>query len=210
MNLDSIPVVTGLDSLCFRTPVKVDLNSANSSLAGLVATLGIRDHIQSKLSSSAGVFAINLTHIPGLTGVHRFSKYSGQHNLLLADKVNESMFLHRLAEIRNTYIASIMDQVIAYHKTTYGTEFIGRTQIVWSLAGLCDYPLHNDPHTPHRYHIPLQTDPNFNWIFSRNNQLCKLHMPADGGVWYLNPVDLTHTVRHTGTVPRIHLLMTTV
>jgi hypothetical protein len=210
MNVDALPAVNEIESLCARIPITADIAIANSELADLTLKLRINRHIQEALLGPTGVYSINLTHLPGLQGHHRFSKYTGQHSLLLADKVNESMFIYRLAEIKNTYIAEVMNKVIAYHKDTYGTEFKGRTQIVWSLAGLCDYPLHTDPHTPHRYHIPLQTDPNFNWVFSVDDELCKLHMPADGGIWYLNPVKLIHTVRHTGTVPRIHLLMTTV
>ena len=210
MNINTLPVVEEIESLCFKVPPTFDLAVATAALAKLVSTLQLTHHIQDKLKSPAGVYAINITHIPGLLGASRFSKYTGQHNALLADNVNESMFLFRLNEIKDTYLSAIMDNVIAYHKATYGTDFIGRCQIIWSLAGVCDYPLHNDPHTPHRYHIPLQTDLNFNWIFVQDDKLCKLHMPADGRIWYVNPVKLTHTVRHTGTVPRIHLLMTTV
>ena len=210
MNIDTLPVVTEIESLCFKIPPAFNLAMATTALSELVETLQLKQHIQDKLESPAGVFSMNLTHIQGLRGIDRFAKYTGQHNLLLADNVTEGMFLYRLAEVKNTYLSTIMDNVIAYHQYTHGTPFNGRAQIVWSLAGLCDYPLHNDPHTPHRYHIPLQTDPNFNWIFVHDDELCKLHMPADGGIWYLNPVELTHTVRHTGTTPRIHLLMTTV
>jgi len=210
MDLSYIPAVEEIESLCFKIPPTFDLALATTALAEVVETLQLKQHIQSKLESPVGAFSMNITHIPGLRGISRFGKYTGQHNSLLDNNVSEGMFLYRLAEIKNTYLSVIMDNVISYHRRTYNTDFVGRSQIVWSLAGLCDYPLHNDPHTPHRYHIPLQTDPNFNWIFVQNEKLCKLHMPADGGIWYLNPVELTHTVRHTGTVPRIHLLMTTV
>ena len=58
-----------------------------------------------------------------------------------------------------------------------------------------------------RYHIPIQTNP---WSYigiQRKNELPEVkHLPADGGVWFINQ-GWKHSAWNLGQTDRIHLIV---
>ncbi len=151
--------------------------------------------------------SINLTHLEGLTGPDRFTKYSSNHGSLKAAGVSEADFKILPPEIKNIYMGECIRRVQTYHLERFGTPFVGRNQLAWVNPGAC-FRMHTDQHTLHRYHIPIYTDPMCYWIFIEDSVEKVKHMPADGSVWYVNPVSTPHSVANMGTRPRCHLLMT--
>lgn len=59
--------------------------------------------------------------------------------------------------------------------------------------------IHNDPHTPYRIHIALETDPSILWLFiDENNKAHQIHQPADGVPVLIE----TGITRHSVMIPR--------
>ncbi len=156
------------------------------------------------------VATVNLTHLPGLSGPDRWLKHNGSHLRTKSEGVDEHDFTELLSELDGLYLKDVMLSIFGRHEQTFGVPFQGRCQIIGSSAGF-SYPMHTDPHTKHRYHIPIQTDRHFYFMFE--NKLVEdtslVRMPADGRIWYLNPLDVVHTIVHVGTQPRIHVMLTT-
>jgi hypothetical protein len=58
--------------------------------------------------------------------------------------------------------------------------------------------LHNDPHTPHRIHIALKSDPAVKWKLVDGDDIYKIHQPVDG-----SPVLIeTGRTQHQVIVPK--------
>jgi hypothetical protein len=152
--------------------------------------------------------ARNLMYVPGQTGLDRYRGVhaGGSISELRSAGLNESDFTELLEECKGLYIESVINDIRAYH----GTLFCGRVQPIWVDAGR-SYPLHKDDHVSHRYHIPLITNTECYWMFETDVGVQhKLHMPADGSVWYVDPYNIKHTVINNGTTPRLHLMLTSV
>lgn len=152
--------------------------------------------------------AVNINHIPGLVGSDHWFKFSGNKYALQKANVEESAFTELCSELRGTYVEEVINTIEQFHYETFKQRFSGRYQLLWVNPGAC-YPLHRDFHTPHRYHIPIVTNPEALWILRDHEEFTLLHMPADGRAWYLNPVQQEHTVVNLGNASRYHLLMTT-
>lgn len=154
-----------------------------------------------------GMAALNLTHAEGVTGLDRFFKHTG-NRLALADAgLDEGQFVVLPKEVESTFIGRTIKMVEDYHFEKFGSPFKGRCQFIWIDPGSC-YPLHVDTHTPHRYHIPIHTHHRCWWVFYQDTEIDLLHMPADGRIWYLDPIQREHSVANFSLVPRLHLLMT--
>lgn len=187
---------------------RFDLSKLSKSVDTLFERLGLFN-IQYFLGhlNDHPVYTINLTHKPELLGVDRWRKHRGNHLSLQRQGVREIDFTESLEELSGTYLLKAMEAIKEKHLESFGTPFVGRCQIIASRSGHC-YPMHRDPHTPHRYHVPLMTDPRCFWIFEDEISFDMMHMPADGRAWYLNPVQVNHTLVHVGQQPRLHILMT--
>jgi hypothetical protein len=154
-----------------------------------------------------GMAALNLTHAEGVVGLDRFFKHTG-NRLALADAgLDEGQFVVLPKEVESTYIGRTIKMIEDYHFEKFNTPFKGRCQFIWVDPGSC-YPLHVDTHTPHRYHIPIHTNSRCWWVFCQNEEIDLLHMPADGRIWYLDPIQREHSVANFSLTPRLHLLMT--
>lgn len=59
--------------------------------------------------------------------------------------------------------------------------------------------VHNDPHTPYRIHIALETDPSILWLFfDENNRIHPIHQPANGVPVLIE----TGITRHSVKIPK--------
>jgi hypothetical protein len=148
-------------------------------------------------------FAINLTHLPHLTGDARRNTYTGDHRSVKKQGVNEGDFVEMLAELEGLYLGQVFNDILRIH----GKPFQGRTQLSWRGPGSF-YQFHTDPHTAYRYHVPIVTNDKCYWVFKNKEQLIKLLMPADGRAWYLDPTKIKHTFINDSNTARLHLLMT--
>lgn len=202
MNVDS------LEPYCFPTELTVDLAKLKVSVSELLNSIGIDiGGITEECKQKFG-FTVNLTHAPGVTGKDRFLANSENHTTLTLRGVSESSFTETPPELTGTYLEEVMGEIRNFHKASRGVPFVGRSQLIW-VSGGNGYDFHKDYHTPHRYHIPIFTNSKCLWFFRRRGVVSSLHMPADGRVWYLDPVNIEHTVKNNGNEPRLHLLMTT-
>lgn len=185
-----------------------DITKLYDSVKELLLRLNVdEEYFTSKLSLHNPVITFNLTHIKGLVGADRWDKYKESHSLLKEQEISEEDFTETLSELENLYVKEIIDNVFDNHQKVFNREFRGRCQLIWSQPRF-GYALHRDYHTKHRYHIPVYTDPEFFWLFEKDLDYSMVHMPADGRVWYLNPVDVKHTIMHLGRKNRLHILLT--
>lgn len=198
------------DDSCKPVPVTVNLeklqNTATLFTQKLFELGGAAFDAWNASKNTYGLAAMNLTHHPKVTGRDRFFKYTG-NRLALGDSMTEAEFVVKPREVVSCYIGEVMQLIESYHLERFGKPFVGRCQFIWVYPGRC-YPLHIDEHTPHRYHVPVFTDPKCLWVFRKDEQFSLVHMPADGRVWYLDPVQQEHTVANFGHNVRLHLLMT--
>ena len=193
--------VQNIPDVCYPIELTVDIGRLIGDVSIIKNRIGFLDD---GMKSPSGVgTSINLTHLPGLTGESAWRQHSGQHSRLKADYIDEIDFTERLWAIKDLYINQVMDMIIDIH----GRPFVGRSQLVW-LYPRQYYPPHRDHHTPHRYHVAIETNDACRWVFLSDTETFDLHMPADGRVWYLDPISMKHTIRNGGTVPRLHILMT--
>lgn len=192
---------------CYPTYDQIDLIRLNLEISKLFLALGISKDIFLEGLKTNPVVPLNISYLPGLHGKDRWNKHCGRHFAVKAAMVSETDFTEFLSELKDTYIEEVLNNIFLQHLKKFGTKFQGRCQIVASRPTHC-YSIHRDFHTNHRYHIPLETDDNFLWLFKSSRDINAVHMPADGRIWYLNPKDIEHTVCHLGTVPRMHILLT--
>jgi hypothetical protein len=203
--------VTDLYPQCFPIGYKVDVNQLLLDCYELVNRLGI--DYQSYINATKLAQSINLTHLPNLQGTDRWKLGKGNHPEVLSLGMNELEYTEHLQETQDLYLGKLVHEIYKLHKDRVGTDFQGRAQLVW-LHPKQKFHLHNDPHTPHRYHVPIITNEHCFWLFksnqlenSRVSKLHKLHMPV-GDVWYVDPVTLEHTFVNNSSTHRLHLLLT--
>jgi hypothetical protein len=206
-------ITDNLEKLCYPIDVQVDIKKLRNSIEEFFSRIGITEEfftneLTGLILPKRAIVTCNLSHLPELTGNDRWLKHRSDHNTVLSEGVKEEDFSEFLEELNGLYIKDVIDQVLQNHFENFKTRFQGRCQFIWSRPTHC-YRLHRDPHTKHRYHIPVYTDENFLWIFEKEDRDMNLiHMPANGNVWYLNPRNVKHTVSHMGSVNRLHILLT--
>ena len=194
--------------ICYPIELNTNLNHLNESVSTLFIRLGISKELFFKDLEKDLIITLNLSHLPTLQGTDRWKKHAGNHPSVKAESVSEIDFTQFLTEMDDLYIKKVIDDVFAYHEIKFGKKFQGRCQLIASRAPQC-YKIHRDLHTTHRYHIPLETDERFLWLFEDDDKdITLLHMPADGRTWYLNPITAKHTVIHVGSAIRFHILLT--
>lgn len=91
---------------------------------------------------------------------------------------------------------------------TIGRDIVHRTRFA-KLAPQSSIKPHIDYNTEYgvRLHIPITT--NLGCSFGgidHNGETIKAHMPADGGVWYINP-GVKHWARNDGDTERVHMIV---
>jgi hypothetical protein len=196
-----------LNDVCYPIDYSVDVGLIKKSIDQLFIDLQTsKNHFVEEIKKY-GFSTLNLTHLKELEGAERWKKYRGNHQAVRAEGVDEKNFSVLLDEITDSYIGKIIKDLQHFHLEKNKTIFQGRCQLIWIGPGRC-YPLHVDSHTPDRYHIPVETDPNCWFIFQGKTEVTTVHLPADGRVWYLNPQKQKHTVAHLGHISRLHLLLT--
>jgi hypothetical protein len=191
--------VTKIANICYPIEYQVDIQLLLDSTNELLARLG--NPVNAAVS--AGGFSVNLTHLPQLTGSDRWSKYTGNGYRLMEEGVNACDFTQHLEEAQDLYIGQVIRNIYQLHPG----GFQGRASLAWRDPKSL-FPLHQDLHTPHRYHIALMTNPQCYWLFRNQQGFKKLHMPADGRVWYVDPTKLLHTFINASDYTRLHLLLT--
>lgn len=194
-----------IPKFCYPISYQVDYDQLYTSINILLGRLGLDMEEINKRCTTEFAFTVNLTHKPELTGRDRWAKYSGSHADVAVQGVEEVSFDTHLDEIKDLYLGEVLQNVYNQHEGV----FQGRAQLIW-LGAHQKYVMHRDPHTPDRYHIPIITNVLCNWVFGikQDTELVTLHMPADGRVWYLNPVALKHTFVNDSNIARLHLLLT--
>lgn len=195
--------INNLPPFCYPLSMTVDINLLLDSVNILLTRLGLSFTEINELCKTQRGFAINLTHLPGLLGQDRWKNHTGLHPGLKKQGISESEFSTHLHESQDLLIGKLIHDIYAQHSG----KFQGRVQLGW-LSANNSYPLHIDPHTPHRYHVPLITNEKCFWLLRTSEEVYKLHMPADGRVWYLDPTNLEHSVRNESDIARLHLLLT--
>ena len=195
--------INTLPPYCYPLDMKVDMNLLLDSVDVLLTRLGLSLTEINELCKTRRGFSINLTHLPVLQGADRWNLYTKLHPELKKQGVCESNFSTHLLESQDLLIGKLIHDIYAQHPG----KFQGRVQLGW-LSGNNSYPFHTDPHTPHRYHVPLITNEKCFWLLRNSEEVYKLHMPADGRVWYLNPTKLEHSVINESDSARLHLLLT--
>jgi len=196
--------VKSIPGYCYPISYQVDYDRLYSSINTLLSRLGLSMADINKRCLTEFAHTINLTHQLGLTGDDRWKKYAGGHRAVARQGAHEVDFVQHLDEIKDLYLGQVLRDVYDQHPGL----FQGRAQLIW-LGAKQRYDMHRDPHTPNRYHIPIITNTLCYWVLAEpNKEPVKLHMPADGRVWYLNPVALEHTFINDSNVPRLHILLT--
>lgn len=191
--------VSTLEPYCYPLDdITVDIPKLCSSIITLLDRLSLDIN---EINSKSG-FAVNLTHLPGLTGEEAWRKYSADHARLAEQNINEGDFTEHLAAASDLYVAEVVHSLYRRHG-----NFKGRCQLVW-LGARNGYNFHTDPHTPNRYHVPIITNKDCYWLFKDAVDVYKLHMPADGRAWYLDPINIKHTFHNGSDISRLHLLLT--
>jgi len=197
--------VHSIPEYCYPIDYCVDYDRLYNSIIELLSRLGCSmDQINQRCRTEFG-YTINLTHQPGLIGTDRWAKFTGSHYAVARHGVREVDFVQHLAEAQDLYIGQVIRDIYRLH----GGHFQGRAQLIW-LGANQQYNMHKDPHTPNRYHIPVVTNELCYWKLAKqlDDEPVTLHMPADGRVWYLNPVAMYHTFINESNVPRLHVLLT--
>jgi len=206
--MNDTTIIKELPPYCFQLDYTVDYHRLMSSLAILMNRINQDiDTIHDKLLN--GIFkgyCLNLTHLPDITGDDRFLKHTGKHGVVKSEGVDEKDFSEHLIEAEDLYIGQVIHDLYTQHTG----KFQGRANLLW-LGPNRRYDFHNDPHTPHRYHVPLITNEECYFLL-RNGSLAsntnyRIHMPA-GTAWYLDPVNMYHTFVNNSNTPRLHLLLT--
>jgi hypothetical protein len=201
------PMIKSIPDICYPIKYVVDQERLTRACETFLAALWSDPKAQETFLHGGPFATVNLNHVAGLVGRERFFKYSGNRFALEAAGLTERDFTVLASNFDGTYIKTVINAIEQEHLSTYGTPFVGRYQLLWVNPMAC-YPLHIDKGTPHRYHVPIKTNPNCMWLFRQQGKIAGLHMPADGRVWYVNPVAIEHTVANFGDTPRYHLLMT--
>jgi len=195
-------ILNQIENICYNIPIQCNIDIALLDLDNLFYQLGItEDYIEKNRT-------INLSHLPELKNEDRWKKYSGNHFTVSNDNKREGDFVKFLDELTGSYLKEIIDKIYDYHLKKFDAPFAGRAQLITLPPGVC-YTLHRDLHTKHRYHIPLKTHKDIVWMFKNDNEDPKLlHMPADGNIWYLDPITIKHTVMNMSPIHRWHILLT--
>ena len=188
---------------CFPIDYKIDTAKLYESVVILFQRLGSSIQEVNDILKKQKAFAINLTHLPNLTGDARWKAHTGTHDLVKKEGVKEGDFVEVLAELEGLYLGQVFNDILRIH----GKPFQGRTQLSWRGAGSL-YQFHTDPHTANRYHVPIVTNDKCYWVFKNKEEFIKVTMPADGRAWYVDPTKLKHTFINDSNEARLHLLMT--
>lgn len=197
-----------LPGFCEPVGLQFDAARMNASVDAFLKELFQANNMDLEKYTRNAFATVNLTHMPHVTGRDRFFKYTGNKYALMKNNIEEKNFTLLPIEVERTYFGKMIRQIEQYHLKKFGTPFVGRYQLIWVNSMSC-YPLHVDKHTPHRYHVALKTNPDCWWVFrDKTEDISLMHMPVDGRVWYLDPIQQEHSVANMGQTPRCHLLMT--
>jgi hypothetical protein len=196
-------LIESIPELCYPISITADIEQIQQDIDLLLSKFDkSREEIYKKCETDIG-WAMNLTHLPSLLGTDRPFKHTQQHEFLKSRNILENEFTELLDEVKDLYLGKLIQQIIERHNG----EFRGRCQLVW-LASNKSYGLHKDGHTPNRYHLPIVTDKKCYWHLKHQGKDYNLHMPADGRVWYFNPVALEHNFFNDSAGPRLHMILT--
>lgn len=200
--MNDIKIVKDLKPYCFQLDYKIDYIRLMGSVSILMDRIGQNmETINNRMLNGDRGYCLNLTHLPGITGDDRFLKHTGKHGVVKSEGVAEKDFSEHLSEMQDLYIGQVVRDLYEQHDG----KFQGRANLLW-LGPNRQYAFHNDPHTPHRYHVPLITNEECYFLL-RNTETYRIHMPA-GTAWYLDPIRVDHTFVNNSETPRLHLLLT--
>ena len=157
----------------------LDLNARDTSTSFTTAKKYV-DDVNYDFSLYRGISK----YVPDNRKIKVYSDGEFDHDIVYWPKILENTYMKELGD----YFAKILNV----------THYRARASYYNSLDRAFIGELHNDPHTPHRIHIALKTDPNVKWLLAdQNNNTHYIHQPADG-----SPVLLeTWCTKHQVIVP---------
>jgi hypothetical protein len=109
---------------------------------------------------------------------------------------------------RNSYCLGYVNEVMDLVEKHVG--HVTRTRYAVLMPGE-EIKEHRDINTDKaiRIHVPLMTDQDVVFGVRGKKTLVEQHMPADGGVWFINQ-GFPHYVKNNSDKPRVHLVMSVV
>ena len=113
---------TEIPDYCYPIDYTIDRKEFNNSIEILLKRLSFDPHVVSE-----PVFGMNLNHLPELTGVDRYTKYTNKRSTLLEHGITEHDFTEYLTELSDLYVG----QVISDIKKQHSKDFQGRTMLLW-------------------------------------------------------------------------------
>jgi hypothetical protein len=153
-------------------------------------------------------FDLNLSYKPGLTGKDRYLKNRGHISWQTEQGYFPGDATEFLEELDGLYIKTIIDSLIEWHETNFQRKWVGGIRILW-VNPCRRYNLHNDANLYLRYHVPITTRPDVQFLCrdeGDTDKYYKMHMPV-GEAWMLIP-KMLHTVINPWDKPRAHLILT--
>jgi hypothetical protein len=216
MNSGHEQVVTELPPHCVRIDIDIDDKKLVASFFELFSKLNYTydEFVKKGLADSANLTAIenvawsmNLNYLPELVGEDRWSKYRGVTESIITQGISPVDFTASLEELNSTYLKEVIESVTDYYHLKFNKIFRGTVELVWVASGQ-QYQFHIDHELCGvRYHVPIITNDQANWLFKDRDAVIKMHMPV-GTAWEFWPRSIEHTVLNGGTEPRVHLIIT--
>lgn len=173
------------------TPLKFDVDKIKFAINALHAKNSFDP--TSAFGNKARIAVFNLNHpktLPPTLTAER-EKYVGQlstdeANLKSRFNITTGDFNTMPHDVKSSYIGEIYDQLVSWHNANNSRHGqIKRIHCV-HMANGSGYHMHVDPQTTIRYHIAVTTN-EYCYMFAKGkDEVCSVHIPADGRVWLLD------------------------
>lgn len=198
------------------TPLKFDLDKIKFALTALHVKNSFDPFAAFNKNNSDRQVAFNLNHpekLPSTIKTER-EKYVGQlstneENLKSRFNITTGDFNTMTDAVKSSYIGEIYDQLVDWHNANNSQHGqITRVHCV-HMANGSGYRMHVDQQTTIRYHVAVETN-EYCYMFAKaENEICSVHIPADGRVWLLD-TRTPHTALNlkANIVPKEQLLRT--
>lgn len=103
--------------------------------------------------------------------------------------------------LENSYMKELGDY---YAKLLNVTRYRARASYISTLENPHTFKLHNDPHTPHRLHFAIKTDPTVQWKFVNDENEYFIHQPSDNFPTLIETGSTQHQIVTNHKTIRIH------
>jgi len=180
-----------VEGLIEPTPLKFDIDKIKSALSALYSENSFDPLSAYKNSERQAVFNLNHPKTLPATVTTERGKYVGDlstNEATLQSRFNLSTgdFNTMPYSVESSYIGEIYKQLVDWHNSNNSKHGrITRIHCV-HLANGSGYHMHTDIQTTIRYHVAVTTN-EYCYMFAKGeNEMCSVHIPADGRVWLLD------------------------